>query len=177
MFFDLAASGLSTARYVRVTYVSGPDIELDAVVAIHYNTPPLDTNPPRLTIQGEVFSVEEGSNMTLMWTASDETAWSYEVYLNSTLMVSEFWNGSDIHYLFRGTTVGCWNVTLVAYDAFDNIGVDTVLIEVYAIPSAPSNVAMILIAGGLVVGVPSVSIIAYWIRKQPRIENRESRNT
>ena len=175
--FDLAASGLSTARYVRVTYVSGPDIELDAVVDIHYNTPPLDTNPPRLTIQGEVFSVEEGSNMTLMWTASDETAWSYEVYLNSTLMVSEFWNGSDIHYLFRGTTVGCWNVTLVAYDAFDNIGVDIVLIEVYARPGSPSNVAMILIAGCLVVGVPSVSIIAYWIRKQPRIENRESRNT
>ena len=162
--FDLSISGLEKARFVRVTYIFGPDVQLDAIVANYHNTPSMDTDSPRLTVYGDWHKVESGLNLTLLWIASDLAPWSYEVYLNSSLVTSEVWYGSNIEYLFHGTSVGWWNVTLVAYDAFGNIGVDTVMVEVYASPSP--DILVILLVGSLGVGVAAGLVVLVLAKKR-----------
>jgi hypothetical protein len=97
----------------------------------------------------------------LTWIASDQTPWSYEIYENSTLVFSDTWNGSDIIYTFEASSIGMWNVTLVAYDAFDNAAVDVVMIEVYS----PSDI-LIVVLGVLAVGIASLVLVVLWVKKK-----------
>ena len=158
--FDISSTGLSEVRYVKITLLSGVSVEIDSIEAIHYNTPPVDTTPPSLEVYGDWFRMENGTSMTLIWFASDETPWSYEIYENSTLVFSDFWNGSNIHYLFEATSVGMWNVTLVAYDALDNFAVDVVMIEVYEPSVLPIGTLFAIIGvASLVVMVTVLSVI------------------
>ncbi|MGD9397358.1 MAG: aryl-sulfate sulfotransferase [Candidatus Thorarchaeota archaeon] len=163
--FDLSSTGLSEVRYVKITLISGVSVEIDAIEAINYNTPPVDTTPPSLEIYGDWFRIPNGSSTTLTWIASDESPWSYEIYENSTLVISDFWNGSNIHYLFEATSVGMWNVTLVAYDALDNYAVDLVMIEVYE-PSTPYLGDVVIIIGVVSLVAVVVVVLVILIKKK-----------
>jgi hypothetical protein len=163
--FDLSSSGLSEARFVKITYFDGADIEFDAIEAAHFNTPPSDTTPPTLVLEEGLYTLQKGLNSTLVWVASDETPWSYEIYVNSTLVSNNYWNGSNIEYFFEPATTGLWNVTLVVYDAFGNVAFDTVMIEVYE-PSTPSNGDLSLLIGILSFGLGVIVVIAIWIKKR-----------
>ncbi len=147
---------------MKITLISGASVEIDSIEAINYNTPPADTTPPTLHIYGDWHSLQNGTSATLTWSASDENPWRYEIYENSTLVVADFWNGSNIHYLFEARSIGIWNVTLVAYDAWDNIAVDVVLIEVYVL-STPSIGDVVVIVG--IISLAAVIVIAVvWIK-------------
>jgi hypothetical protein len=163
--FDLDSSSLEEARYVRIQYLSGDDVELDAIVAINYNTPPADTTPPTLTFDGGSHNLVLGANTTLVWNASDDTPWSYEIYVNSNLALTEFWDGSQIQYLFEPTAVGQWNVTIVAHDAFGNFATDTVMVDVRN-PSDPTGGMILVMIGGLTVGVSALVLFIIWMKKK-----------
>ena len=162
--FDLKSSGISEARFIRITYSFGADIKLDAIVALHFNKPPSDLRPPYLIFNGDLHKLEFGSNTTLTWLASDETPWSFELYENSILVMSEYWNGSNIHYLFHPATKGSWNVTLVVFDAFGNVASDTVMIDVHE-PSAPPSGGLLLFVGMVSLGAGVVAVVVIWIKK------------
>jgi len=129
--FELDSDVIDEARYVRVTYYVGDDIELDAVEALNYNTPPSDTDDPYLLPSGDYLRMKNGTSVLLTWIANDETPWTYEIFVNSQSTGSVEWNGSNIEYLFEPTAVGLWNVTVVAYDLFGNVASDTLMIDVY----------------------------------------------
>ena len=38
--FDLAEVGMEQARYIQLVWLSGVDVEVDAVMALHFNQPP-----------------------------------------------------------------------------------------------------------------------------------------
>ncbi|MFW9805329.1 MAG: hypothetical protein ACFFFK_01210, partial [Candidatus Thorarchaeota archaeon] len=160
--FDLSSSGLSEVQYVKITLISGVSVEIDSIEAINYNTPPGDTSPPYLEIIGDWFRIQYGSSAHLMWFASDESPWNYEIYENSSLVLSDSWNGSDIHYLFEPSDVGWWNVTLVVYDAFDNVAIDTVGIDVYA----PNDGSFVIIILGIGTAVVCAVIMVYHYSKR-----------
>jgi hypothetical protein len=163
--YDLADSSLDEVRYVRVQYLSGDDVELDAIVAVNYNTPPADSSPPELLLSGESHSVNMGSSLTLLWTASDDTPWSYEIYENSNFVKRESWNGGNIEYVLEPTSVGQWNITLVAYDAFDNVATSNALVEVTSPTMPPGDITIILV-GGIAVGVVVLALGFIWIKKK-----------
>ncbi|MFX0196488.1 MAG: hypothetical protein ACFFCW_10225, partial [Candidatus Hodarchaeota archaeon] len=48
--FDLANVSLEKARYIQIVYLAGEKVELDAVVATHFNYPPQPPNPTRWKI-------------------------------------------------------------------------------------------------------------------------------
>ena len=121
--------------------------------------------PPILILFGDWSSVNLGSTNNLTWGASDDTPWSYEIYENSSLVLSDFWNGGNIQYVFEPTTVGLWNVTVVAYDAFGNSAINTVMIEVLPSTGPPEDILIFLI-GGLVVGVSIVAFVIIWMKKK-----------
>jgi hypothetical protein len=159
--FDLQIGDLSEARYVRITYSLGADVELDAVEALYHNTPPIDIDTPSLEADPDWYRVMNGTSMLLSWTASDETPLGYEIYVNSQLVHSDLWNGSDINYLFEPTETGVWNVTAVVYDIFGNSANVTIVIEVYK-----PNGSMLFIIGGVVVGIFIVVVVFLWMKKR-----------
>jgi hypothetical protein len=161
---DLSSSGFSEVRYVRITYQLGPDIRLDAIVAMHYNTPPLDVTPPYLALNEGVESLELAENTTITWNASDQTPWSYEIYLNSLLVETDFWYGSSISYFFNASVEGQWNVTLIVYDAFGNWANDTVTIQV-CVPSSGDSGALMLLGGFAIGGIVLVAFFL-WLKKR-----------
>lgn len=162
--FDLEGSGLNMARYVRIQYNSGDDVELDAIVAINYSSPPADTSPPIIGPIDNVTSMELGTSTILRWFGVDDTPWSYEIYENGVLAESEFWYGSDIEYLFEPLTIGQWNITLVVYDAFNNTASDTILIQVLR----PANllVTIGLIVGGVAIGAVVIVFVTIQMKKK-----------
>jgi hypothetical protein len=165
MGFDLIDTSLDEARYVRIQYLSGDNVELDAIAAIYYNTPLGDADPPTLGAYGDWYQVDLGSSHALLWFAYDETPWSYEIYENSSLVLSEFWNGTVISYLFEPTYVGVWNVTVVAYDAFGNLATNTVMVYVLD-PTVPPDTIMIALVVGLAVGASAFALVIIWMKKK-----------
>ncbi|NHI90196.1 MAG: hypothetical protein EAX87_11785 [Candidatus Thorarchaeota archaeon] len=162
--FDLDSSSLEQARYVRIQYMSGENVELDAIVAIHFNRPPGDITPPSLFIDDSQYSIEQGAGLMLTWSGYDVTPWSYDIYVNSTHIVSELWYGEDIEYWFTSSTAGRWNVTLVAYDAFGNSATSTVMIEVTH--SAVASLITALVIGGIAAGIAVLTGLIIWTKKK-----------
>jgi hypothetical protein len=159
--FDLSTTGLSEVRYVRVTYSTGEDIQLDAIDALNYNTPPSDITHPSLFANKESYRIANGSSILLTWNASDQTPLSYEIYVNSQLVGAEIWGGSNIQYLFEPTNIGRWNVSVVVYDIFGHSAESTIFVEVYN----PNNSVLILV-GGLAIGITSLAVIVLWLKKK-----------
>ncbi|MGD9396313.1 MAG: hypothetical protein PVJ05_07785, partial [Candidatus Thorarchaeota archaeon] len=163
MSFDLADSSLDEARYVRVQYITGENIELDAVVALNYNTPPADETPPVIEEIADFWMWLDGNFTSLRWSADDATPWSFEIYIDSALVMEGPWYGSLIVFNFAPESIGLWNVTLVLHDAFGNMAADYVLIEVRSRLGIIA-VPMILVGTG-------VSVVAFMLLVRKRYSN------
>ena len=163
--FDLMDTSLDEARYVRIQYLSGADVKLDAIVAVNHNTPPGDTTPPILAVYGDWHYAYIGSSATVRWSTFEDTPWSYEIYENSSLVLSEFWEGGNILYTFEPTIIGQLNVTLVAHDAFGNFAIDTVMVEIRPSTDTPDGVNIVLIVG-VAVGISVLALVIIWLKKK-----------
>ena len=130
MSFDLVDSSHGEARYVRVQYIAGDDIELDAITALNYNTPPADETPPVIEEIDDFWIWLDDNSTEIRWSAHDATPWSFMIYVDSVLILDSPWYGSIVAFNFVPESIGLSNVTLVLYDAFGNMAMDVVLIEV-----------------------------------------------
>jgi hypothetical protein len=144
-YFDLRDSSLNESRYVRVQYQSGDDIELDAIEAFNFNTPPVDEFPPVIEHIEDLWLWIHDNATQLEWTATDDHPWNYEIYVDSVLTDSGPWNGSTIEFSFEPEAIRLWNVSLVLYDVFDNFAIDSVIIHVR---DPLSDLSLYLIIGG-----------------------------
>jgi len=164
--FDLSTTGLQQARYVRIAIFTGDRVDLDAIVANHYNVYSSDEEGPLIESIDD-FSMPIGEiSVILNWTASDSTPWSYEIFVNSTEVKSGSWNGSSIIYVFEPDSVGLWNVTIILYDGFGNIATDTVMIEVVA-TSGLTGISILLLVSGI--GITATVVIAPLVWKFKRV--------
>ena len=163
MSFDLADASLNEARYVRVQYVLGENTELDAIIALNYNRPPVDDSPPEIE-EIDDFWIWLNEDVTkLRWSAEDATPWSLEIYIDSVLVVEDFWNGSIVVFDFVPETIGLRNVTLVLYDAFGNMAADDVQIYVR------SSMGVIVVP--LILGGTGATLVAFVLLVRRRYTN------
>ena len=139
MSFDLSGSDLDFVRFIRIEYRFGNNVELDAIVALNVNKPDVDTEIPSITEIADFWVWDNQTSITLSWTASDATPWSYKILVNDTQVVSGSWNGSEITYPLELESSGWWNVTLILYDVFGNRAHDTVLIEARSVTIIPTS--------------------------------------
>jgi hypothetical protein len=139
MSFDLASIGLTKARYVRLEYRNGDSVEIDAIVAIFSNIPDIDTDSPVISNIADYWMWENQTSTTLNWSATDATPWSYSIMVNDTLSQSGNWINSFITFDFEPPSIGSWNVTVIAYDAFGNSGFDIVIIEIREVTNNPTT--------------------------------------
>ena len=148
---DLAKKGLIMARYIYVEYYSGPYVELDAIVAIHYNQE--DVTPPQITGPSDFQIWSNQTTVTLTWEASDATPWNYTVIVNETHVDEGPWNGSTINYTLNRTDESDKvNITLVLYDLFENHAEHMVTIEIRPITTTPvpaSSLLSLLVGFGI----------------------------
>ena len=128
--FDLENTTLSKVRYVRISLSGAVSVEIDAIEALYYNILMVDDDLPSITPLDDIMLYSKSETAILDWTAFDATPWSYEIYINSTLVENDWWYGSDVIYEFSPESYSIWNITIVFYDAFDNAAIDQVMIRV-----------------------------------------------
>jgi hypothetical protein len=150
--FDLATSAFDQVRYLRIEYVSGVIVELDAIVALHYNEPEWDNEPPMIISPGDFWVWDDQLEVTVRWNVSDQLPNNYSIFVNGDLFFSSDWNGSDIISSIPISGLSELNVTLVVFDLMLLKAEDTIRIEV----REKSNIGRIL----QLVLIPTCSVLA-----------------
>jgi len=163
--FDISSSSYDVVRYIRIQLFIGVLVNIDAIVAINSDLPPIEDDPPDITALEDTEMFLSDNNMTLTWTLSDANPWTYEIFINDTLDETDWWEGESIEYSFEPTQVGFYQVTIIAYDAFGNMASDTVLIEVKSDPVAADNTQLIIIAGA-VGAIVFVIVLGFFIYRK-----------
>ncbi len=155
--FDLASVNLFNARYIQIQWISGDDVELDAIVAINYITGDIDTENPRIAGLKDFWIWENLTSIKLTWKTFDATPENYSILINDELANSGLWDGSDITYEFSWSTIGEIQVTIILYDAFGNHAEDTVAIEIRPlstiITTTPTTIEMNYLVLALLLGI------------------------
>ena len=133
--FDLASVNLFNARYIQIQFLSGADVEIDAIEAINYITGDIETENPRIAGPKDFWIWENQTSIKLTWKTFDATPENYSILINDELANSELWYGSDITYEFScyefsWPPIGEIQVTIILYDAFGNHAEDSVTIEI-----------------------------------------------
>lgn len=158
---DISTTSLDQVRYVRIDLFIGDSFEVDAIEAINYNVPYSDIDPPIIyTLEDRVMYMGD-QYLLLNWSAFDVTPWSYEVYVNSSLLDLGWWYGSNVSYNFTPASVGYWNITILFRDAFDNLAIDQLIVEV-RVRDSPMTLVITVLA---VVGVGVVAMVVLYFRK------------
>ena len=68
-----------------------------------------------------------GSDISLTWQSYDLNPWKYTIFLNDTAITSGLWNSTIIiSYSFRPTQSGSYNISLVVYDKFNQLSMQSV---------------------------------------------------
>ncbi len=163
--FDLTSIGFDEAKYVRITYRSGANVEVDAIEAIYYNEIPIDSDPPVVNGPDDFWVWDNTSIITFYWNTSDITPWNFSIEINSVTYEHGFWNGSDIIFRYNITSTGTLLVNLTVWDLFGNSAIDGVRIDVLASHTPGPRLGLILgitlpLVGGTTVGV--IFLIRYY---------------
>ncbi|MFW9887877.1 MAG: hypothetical protein ACFFER_06830, partial [Candidatus Thorarchaeota archaeon] len=131
--FDLSSVSLNTAKYLKIEIYAGGLVEIDAVQALHFNSPASDTSSPLILGPADIWIWENQTTVSLEWSASDATPWDYEIIVNGNSTFHGGWNGSDISFVLTPIATGDWYITLILRDVFGNTAIDSVIIHVMAI--------------------------------------------
>jgi hypothetical protein len=88
------------------------------------NTTPSINSPPDIEYHfGD-------TNVSLTWTPSAISPASYELYLNSTLIASGPWNGTELSFAVDGNPPGLYNYTLVVFEMGGEYAFDSAIVIV-----------------------------------------------
>ncbi|MHA2141480.1 MAG: aryl-sulfate sulfotransferase [Candidatus Thorarchaeota archaeon] len=156
--FDLNDVGLEVARYVKVEYLRGDSVLLDAVEAVNCIVTEGDGSPP--IIEGpDDTSGFQGQIISLIWEAQDVTPFMMRIYANDTLASTYAWSSSEMIHDFISFDLGVWNITAEFWDLFGNTASDSVLVEILeGAPPFPTGAIVVLAGGGI--GIIALAVFA-----------------
>lgn len=102
--------------------------------------PPIFLNAPKPQ------TITIGSNVSLSWQVFDSNPGKYAILLNDSAEISGSLNQTSfINYLFHSEVKGSFNISLIAYNRFDNYSMRTVFINVINPPPHKKALSSFLI--------------------------------
>ncbi|MCY3410656.1 MAG: hypothetical protein INQ03_03365 [Candidatus Heimdallarchaeota archaeon] len=127
--FDYNIDGLTKGIYnftIVLSDLSGNNVVDTVIITITDDTPPIVNSP------ADDSYAEGSTGNTISWSATDNYAATYIVYLEGELdnTATSWISGSTINYVIDDLLKGTYNFTIVFSDESDNIVVDTVIITV-----------------------------------------------
>jgi hypothetical protein len=128
--FDLGVINFPKARYVRIEYLSGENVLLDAIVASNHIKIEKDTRSPQITGPDDFWIWDNQTTITFTWSASDDAPWSYTILIDGELADSGPWNGEDITFSLPIPDSREITLSLVLYDVYGNQAEESVTIEI-----------------------------------------------
>lgn len=149
--FNLAAVSFSSARYIKVQYIQGDFIYVDAIEAFYYNVPEWDSYPPVIQHLMGIEAKKSDGVVVLIWVAYDSNPFNFSIHVDGLLFQSGDWNGGIINSTIPLTKTGEIFVELTLFDAFGNSADTWVRINVVD----KSTLALILN-----ITLPSIIVIA-----------------
>ena len=91
------------------------------------------SNPePQVSSLGYVEYEEGTTGNEIIWTASDDDPLLYMVFQDNVAIISDVWDGTNIHVDIDGLSEGYYNYTLILMDNSLNMVDDTVWVNVTA---------------------------------------------
>ncbi len=101
---------------------------------IVYTSLKLDSINPKISQPPDISYVVGSTEQYIYWTLSDDNPSYFTIYRNNTLIKNSSWwfSGMTVAVNIDGLSVGIYNFTIIAYDAFDNKASDTVIVTVLA---------------------------------------------
>ncbi len=103
-------------------------------------------------------SVAAGQNVTLNFTATDNTPFSYSIYIDGELLESGDWDGSPVVIEITSLTAGAHEIEIVFTDINGNSATHTVAVTVQ------EDVPVTMVVAGI--GVAVVLIVAVFVTKK-----------
>ncbi len=91
----------------------------------------IDSNPPLVSEESDIFILEMSINNTLTWTVADLNPDVFFIYKNDSLALTSSWVGNEsLSIRIDGLHPGVWNYTIIVYDARGLSSADTVFVLV-----------------------------------------------
>ncbi len=131
------ADGTYSIRAVAYD-LAGNKAESEIIVVV-------DNTPPLVSINSPKNGTAVGSTFTVVWDATDSTSYvaRVEVYLDGSLVATYVKDENMTNnHTFSGLSPGWYNISIYAYDAVDNVGIDSILVKVVIISisiTSPKN--------------------------------------
>ena len=157
--FDLEPHNFASVRYVRIQYWGGGTVQLDAIEATYHNVPEEDNENPQITGPEDFWIWDDQTSYNITWTVSDLTPLKYSISVNQEEIEVGDWEDEIISFTHIWTVKELQNVTLILYDAYGNIGVDSVIIEIRDSPAETTGNNFIIIASCTILTVAVISIL------------------
>jgi parallel beta-helix repeat protein len=135
---------------------------------------PPDTIIPSISHPSDVEYEEGSTGHSITWVPSDDYPLRYEVYRDSSLIESGYWDGSEVTINIDGLSLGIHNYTLVVYDRRGNSASDTVFVSVISgmitttnttTSTTPTDNNIPVVFMFVSIGVIMIVIIIFYIRK------------
>ena len=129
-YFDLSSVGFSSARYVRIEYVAGGIVTIDAIEALNYRSYDVDNENPEI-IGPDDFSIFSNiTSFTISWELYDLTPLNFTISVNKKIIEYGFWNGSDISITYKWKEIDLYKIEIVLFDLFGNSASDIVFVQI-----------------------------------------------
>ncbi|MGY5876478.1 MAG: hypothetical protein RTU30_12090, partial [Candidatus Thorarchaeota archaeon] len=125
---DYSLDSLSRGLY-NLTLIVEDEADLTSTDTVFVTV--TDGTAPTIENYGAL-SFLEGVPVLVSWDASDLNPFWMKIYLNSSLLQEDTWNGDDIFIQLDSLNVGLYNLTLQLVDLDENSASNTVIIIVYA---------------------------------------------
>ncbi|GAH74015.1 unnamed protein product, partial [marine sediment metagenome] len=142
--YDLSATEYDFARYIQIEYRSGDFVEIDAVEAIYYNIPTIESDAPIITPIDDFWVLENLTSVQLNWEVTDQTPWNYSISVDNIIVESNQWDGEDVDYEYTVSSTGNISISLKVFDFFSNYAVETVIIEVLPVATSKTTFQLMI---------------------------------
>jgi hypothetical protein len=117
-------------RYLKIENFNGTNVLLDAIVAIHYNISTWDDVLPYANAPNNFIVFSYLKSFRVNFTVSESNPWNYKIFVNNTLVVSNFWLGENISFNYEWSQIGFYNITLILFDVVGNSFESSVFVQI-----------------------------------------------
>ncbi len=123
---------------------------------------------PKILSADDVSYIQGTTGNQIVWEVTDEDPLDYTIYQDSSLLVTDDWNGSDIVHNVDGLVVGTFNFTLVLTDISGHIVTNTVRVTVTSGGGLPGELPDLLVIGTIIGSTAVILIVVVLIFKKRR---------
>jgi ABC-type transport system substrate-binding protein len=185
--FDSAEPNVNCGPFILTDFEAGEYYEISKNPDYHYfpqeltsttsttssstttTTTPIPSTEPLVDAPVDISYQVGTTGHEIVWTASDDNPLLYMVFQDNLPIISDVWDGGNIHVDIDGLSIGTYNYTLLLMDGSANIAYDTVWVTVTSgtttsptgLPDNIMEIVIIAVSAGSVLTILIVAVAIF----------------